>query len=53
MPLQQVTSLRCRAQDNDPAASYWMRRVLHRFAVHDDAHYRVVCIIGRETTAGA
>ena len=28
IPLQRVTSLRRRAQDNAPAASYWSRRVL-------------------------
>jgi len=28
MPLQRVTSLRHRAQDNGPAASYWLHRVL-------------------------
>jgi len=28
IPLQRVTSLRCRRHANAPAASYWLRRIL-------------------------
>jgi len=28
IPLQRVTSLRCRRQANAPVASYWLRRIL-------------------------